>query len=174
MAGITRRVLAGFSAYSGVTRWHRAGTPAVCGIGLPGGPHGRSQLPEAPALERDRTLLPKTQRLIYLHQSHLFIIVEEISRRGHFGEWELMVLLCREIEAQTGREVPVGSVYATLERLEEKGFVSSELGKPTAERGGRAKKYFRITISGVREVRRTQRALRNLWNGLPQLERGMG
>jgi PadR family transcriptional regulator, regulatory protein PadR len=111
-----------------------------------------------------------------------------MSRRGHFGEWELMVLLvlmrlgedaygvpiCREIEAQTGREVPVGSVYAALERLEEKGFVSSELGKPTAERGGRAKKYFRITTNGVREVRRTQRALRNLWNGLPQLERGMG
>jgi len=111
-----------------------------------------------------------------------------MSGRDHFGEWELMVLLtlmrlgedaygvpiCREIEAQTGREVAVGSVYATLERLEEKGFVSSELGKPTAERGGRAKKYFRITTNGVREVRRTQRALRNLWNGLPQLERGMG
>ena len=131
---------------------------------------------------------PESAALIYLHQSHLFIIVEEMSRRGHFGEWELMVLLvlmrlgedaygvpiCRQIEAQTGREVPVGSVYATLERLEEKGFVSSELGKPTAERGGRAKKYFRITTNGVREVRRTQRALRNLWNGLPQLERGMG
>jgi len=111
-----------------------------------------------------------------------------MSGRGHFGEWELMVLLalmrlgedaygvpiCREIEAQTGREVAVGSVYATLERLEEKGFVSSELGKPTAERGGRAKKYFRITTNGIREVRRTQRALRNMWNGLPQLERGMG
>ena len=110
-----------------------------------------------------------------------------MSDRGHFGEWELMVLLalmrlgedaygvpvCREIEVQTGREVAVGSVYATLERLEEKGFVNSELGKPTAERGGRAKKYFRITANGVREVRRTQRALRNLWNGLPQLERGI-
>ena len=108
--------------------------------------------------------------------------------RCHFGESELTVLLalmrlggdaygvptCREIEEQTGREVAVGSVYATLERLEEIGFVSSELGKPTAERGGRAKKYFRITTTGVREVRRTQRDLMNLWNALPQLERGMG
>jgi DNA-binding PadR family transcriptional regulator len=108
--------------------------------------------------------------------------------RGHFGEWELMVLLalmrlsddaygvpiCREIEDQTGREVSVGSVYATLERLEEKGFVSSELGQPTAERGGRAKRYFRVTTRGVKEVRKTQRALMNLWNGLPQLERGLG
>jgi DNA-binding PadR family transcriptional regulator len=111
-----------------------------------------------------------------------------MNARGHFGEWELMVILavmrlgedaygvpiCREIEEQAGREVAVGSVYATLERLEEKGFVSSELGKPTAERGGRAKRFFRITIAGVREVRRTQRGLMNLWNGLPQLERGIG
>ena len=106
------------------------------------GPMGGHSSQKLLPLERDRTLLPKAQRLIYLHQSHLFIIVEEMSRRGHFGEWELMVLLvlmrlgedaygvpiCRQIEAQTGREVPVGSVYATLERLEEKGFVSSELG----------------------------------------------
>ena len=109
-----------------------------------------------------------------------------MNHRGHFSEWELMVLLalmrlgedaygvpiCREIEAQTGREAAVGSVYATLERLEEKGFVDSELGKPTAARGGRAKKYFRITIHGVKEVRKTQRDFMNLWSCLPQLERG--
>lgn len=108
--------------------------------------------------------------------------------RGHFGEWELMVILalmrlgddaygvpiCREIEEQTGREVAVGSVYATLERLEEKGFVCSKKGEPTAERGGRAKRYFRMTGNGIREVRRTQRALMNLCNGLRQLEREMG
>ncbi len=108
--------------------------------------------------------------------------------RGHFGEWELMVLLalmrlgedaygvpiCREIEEQTGREVVVGSVYATLERLEQKGLVVSEMGKPTAERGGRAKKYFRVTADGVREVRRARRDLTKLWNGLPQLEGGTG
>jgi DNA-binding PadR family transcriptional regulator len=111
-----------------------------------------------------------------------------MSRRGHFGEWELLVILalmrigddaygvpiCREIEQQTGREVAVGSLYATLDRLVEKGFVSSELGEPTAERGGRAKRYFRVTANGIREVRKTQRALMNLWNGLPQLERGIG
>ena len=124
---------------------------------------------------------------LYLRANDFFSIVEEMNR-GHFGEWELMVALalmrlgedaygvpiCREIEEQTGREVAVGSVYATLERLEEKGFVSSKLGEPTAERGGRAKRYFRMTSNGIREVRRTQRALMNLWNGLRQLERGMG
>src|SRR5579862_8784147 len=106
-----------------------------------------------------------------------------MSGRGHFGEWELMVILalmrlgddaygvpiCREIEQQSGREVAVGSVYATLERLEEKGFVRSALGEATPERGGRAKKYFHITAKGVRVVRETQRALMNLWDGLPQL-----
>jgi DNA-binding PadR family transcriptional regulator len=110
-----------------------------------------------------------------------------MNSRSHFGEWELLVILalmrlgddaygvpiCRELEKQTSREVAVGSVYATLERLEEKGFVSSALGKPTAERGGRAKRYFRVTTNGVREVRKTQRSLMNLWSGLLQLERGM-
>jgi PadR family transcriptional regulator PadR len=122
-----------------------------------------------------------------LRQVDFFSIVEEMNSRSPFGEWELMVLLalmrlgddaygvpiCREIEEQTGREVAVGSVYATLERLEEKGFVSSTLGKPTAERGGRAKRYFRVTTHGVREVRKTRQSLVNLWSGLPQLERGM-
>jgi DNA-binding PadR family transcriptional regulator len=122
-----------------------------------------------------------------LREVNFLSIVEEMNGRGHFGEWELMVVLalmrlgddaygvpiCRELERQTGREVSVGSVYATLERLEEKGFVSSRLGKPTAERGGRVKRYFRVTTTGVREIRKTQRSLMNLWSGLPQLERGM-
>ena len=121
-----------------------------------------------------------------MRTSNFFFIVEEMSARSHFGERELVVILavmrlgdgaygvpiCREIELRTGSEVAVGSVYATLQRLEEKGFVSSELAEPTAERGGRAKRYFRVTTNGVRELRKTRRALMNLWNGLPQLERG--
>jgi DNA-binding PadR family transcriptional regulator len=122
-----------------------------------------------------------------LREIDFFSILEEMYSRGRFGEWELMVILalmrlgddaygvpiCREIEEQTGREVSVGSVYATLERLVEKGFVSPALGQPTAERGGREKRYFRVTTNGVREVRKTQRSLVNLWSGLLQLERGM-
>jgi PadR family transcriptional regulator, regulatory protein PadR len=49
----------------------------------------------------------------------------------------------REIEKRTGRDISIGAVYATLERLETKGFVSSFTGEPTAERGGRAKRLFR-------------------------------
>jgi len=105
--------------------------------------------------------------------------------RNSIGNFELMILLAlirldenaygvpisKEIEKRSGREVSVASVYAALERLEAKGFVVSEIGEPTPERGGRAKRYFRITARGVREVRDTRRALVNLWDGLPKLER---
>ena len=75
-----------------------------------------------------------------------------------------------EIEATSGRSVSVGSVYITLDRLERKGLVSSRLGEPTAERGGRAKTYFRPTAKGLREVRLARRTLMRLWQGVPQLE----
>jgi PadR family transcriptional regulator PadR len=88
------------------------------------------------------------------------------------GEGAYGVPISAEIEERTGREVAVGSVYAALERLEEKGFVTSELGDATPERGGRAKRYFRVTGAGIREIRRMRRALTSLWNGLPELEGG--
>ena len=122
-----------------------------------------------------------------MHPVGLFITFEEMRTRTHFGEWELLVLLalmrlgddaygvpiCREIETQTGREVIVGSVYATLERLEQKGFVSSELGDSTPERGGRAKRYFRITTTGVKAIRETKHNLTRLWQGLRELKGGI-
>ncbi|HEV2988918.1 MAG TPA: PadR family transcriptional regulator [Candidatus Angelobacter sp.] len=105
-------------------------------------------------------------------------------KRGYLGDFELMVLLAlmrlgedaygvpiaREIEQQCGREVALGSVYATLERMEQKELVSSSLGEPTSERGGKAKRYFRITNKGKREVRKTREALIKMWRGLPELE----
>ena len=53
-----------------------------------------------------------------------------------------------EIEKRTGRAVSLGAVYVTLQRLEDKGLVSSRFGEPTAERGGRSKRYYRITDAG--------------------------
>jgi PadR family transcriptional regulator len=109
-----------------------------------------------------------------------------MTKRDQLGNFELMVMLVlirlgdnaygvpisEELETRTGRDVAIGSVYAALERLEDKGFVRSELGEPTAERGGRAKKYFRVTSRGLKDVRETQRALVNLWHGLPELQGG--
>src|SRR5687767_612349 len=106
-------------------------------------------------------------------------------RKGDYlGQFELMVLLAlmrleddaygvtiaEELEQQTGREVVVASVYATLERLQDRGLVSSSLGEATPERGGRAKRYFKISGAGVREVRAARQSLMSLWKGLPELK----
>lgn len=72
----------------------------------------------------------------------------------------------REIEERTGRDLSIGAVYATLERLQSKGYVSSALGEPTAERGGRAKRLFRIEAEGHRAMRTTQDAMRKMTAGL--------
>jgi DNA-binding PadR family transcriptional regulator len=82
------------------------------------------------------------------------------------------VSIAREIEREAGRTVLLGAVYATFDRLETRGLVTSRLGEPTAERGGRAKKYFRVTRDGVRAVRETRRALIALWTDVPVLEGG--
>jgi PadR family transcriptional regulator, regulatory protein PadR len=117
-----------------------------------------------------------------LRLAGFFAIVDEMTDRGYLGEFELMILLavialeenaygvpiCREIEKHRRREVAMGSVYAALERLEVKGLIASSLGERTPERGGKAKRYFRITGEGLRQVRETRRVLTGLWKTLPQ------
>ena len=72
----------------------------------------------------------------------------------------------REIEERTGRNISIGAVYTTLERLEAKGYVSSSLGEPTAERGGRAKRLFRIEAEGEKVLRSSHEAIRKMTLGL--------
>ena len=86
------------------------------------------------------------------------------------GEEAYGVQIAREIEVTGGRNVLLGAVYAALERLERNRLVSSRLGEPTGERGGRAKRFFRVTPRGLRAVKETQRALVSLWNGIPELK----
>lgn len=104
-----------------------------------------------------------------------------MREHSHLGEFELMVLLtvlrlkdeaygvplARELELLRGRSVPVATVYAALERLEIKGLVASQLGESTPERGGRAKRYFRVTERGIRSIRETRALLTKLWKSLP-------
>ena len=106
-----------------------------------------------------------------------------MSAREYLGEFEHIVLLAvlrlgdeaygvtirREIEARTRREVSIGAIYATLDRLESKNLVQSRLGDPTPERGGRSKRFFRVTAQGVSAVKQTHRALRSLTEGLALL-----
>ncbi len=72
----------------------------------------------------------------------------------------------REIQARTKRDVSIGAVYATLDRLEAKGYVSSFRADPTPERGGRSKRFFRTTGMGVAAVNRTLNALQRMTEGL--------
>jgi len=118
---------------------------------------------------------------------NFFGIIEQMRGRSSLGEFELLVMLTilrlgedaygvpisREIEQRTGRIVTFGTVYATLERLQKKGFVRSNLGEATPERGGRAKRFFRVTSAGLRTVRETKRNLVRLWQGLAELEGGL-
>jgi DNA-binding PadR family transcriptional regulator len=71
-----------------------------------------------------------------------------------------------EIEKRTGRSLSIGAIYATLARLETKGYVSSQTGEPTAERGGRAKRHFRVEAEGLSALRASQRAIENMSAGL--------
>ncbi len=72
----------------------------------------------------------------------------------------------REIEERTGRDISIGAVYATLERLEAKGYVSSFTGEPTAERGGRAKRFFRMEADGQQALSASHEAIRKMTHGL--------
>lgn len=105
-------------------------------------------------------------------------------QRHLLTDFELMILLAalrveddaygvriaEEIERTGGRSVVLAAVYAALERLERNRLVSSAVGEPTPERGGRAKRFFRVTPRGVRAVRETQDALIALWTDVPQLK----
>ena len=103
-----------------------------------------------------------------------------MTERDYLGEFEHMIVLAllrledhaygvtvrQEIEFRTGREVSIGAVYAPLARLESKGYVRSRNGDPTPERGGRSKRFFRVTAKGLNAVNRTQRALQSMIQGL--------
>ena len=82
------------------------------------------------------------------------------------GEDAYGVTIRAEIADCTDREPAPGALYTTLDRLEEKGLVTSRLGDPTPVRGGRAKRYFEVTPSGRTAVARAQRAYQRLLKGL--------
>jgi PadR family transcriptional regulator, regulatory protein PadR len=108
-----------------------------------------------------------------------------MADRDYLGEFEHIVVLAllrlsdraygvtvrQEIASRISREVSIGAIYATLDRLEGKGYVKSALGDPTPERGGRSKRYFRVTAKGVAAVNRTHRALHSMSEGLNLVER---
>ena len=104
-------------------------------------------------------------------------------RDNYLGEFEQIVLLAilrlkddayavpvrEEIEGRTGRSVARGALYTALDRLEAKHFLTSKMGEPLAERGGRSRRYYTVTPAGVSALRASRHALLQLWNGLESL-----
>jgi DNA-binding PadR family transcriptional regulator len=82
------------------------------------------------------------------------------------GESAYGVTIREEIRARTDRDPAPGALYTTLDRLEDKGFITSRLGDPTPQRGGRAKRFFQVTGVGVDAVAAAQRSYRRLLEGL--------
>lgn len=97
--------------------------------------------------------------------------------RTDLGDFEHLVLLAilrlgkdaygipilDEVSARSGREVSRASVYVALKRLEQKGLVTSRLGDSTPERGGRAKRFFKIKPSGLKALRESRAMFLSLW-----------
>lgn len=100
-----------------------------------------------------------------------------MGKGNYLGEFEQVVLLAllqlgdeaygmtirRAIEEQTERHVAIGAIYATLERLERKALVRSELMDPTPVRGGRAKRFYRLVPKGADALRRSREMLTKMW-----------
>jgi PadR family transcriptional regulator PadR len=82
------------------------------------------------------------------------------------GDEAYAVSIRDEIARCTGRDVSRGSVYITLDRLETKGYLRSRLADATAERGGRAKRYYALRPRAVEALKESRRALVALWRGL--------
>ena len=111
-----------------------------------------------------------------------------MAKGDYLGEFEQLVLMAvmrlgagaygmtvrREIEANSGRSISLGAIYATLDRLEDKGFVSSALGEATAERRGRAKRFFKVQASGITALRNALATLDRMRMGIKELAQPIG
>ncbi len=114
----------------------------------------------------------------YLFGKVLSNTKRDAMKRVYLGEFEEIVLLTvavlygqaygvlvtQEIERQTGRTVTFSTVHTTLQRLEEKGFLTSGLGGATAERGGRRKRFYAVTAAGSQALQEIQQIRAQLWS----------
>lgn len=103
-----------------------------------------------------------------------------MAHKGNLGDLEMLVLAAlvrlapdaygvavrSEIEVRAQRQISIGALYTTLSRLEEKGFATSRLGEATAERGGRAKRYYEITAVGRAQLERSVGSLTRMIEGM--------
>jgi DNA-binding PadR family transcriptional regulator len=93
------------------------------------------------------------------------VILLLVGILGEEGAYSFRI--AEEFEAQTTRAVSIGAVHSTLSRLEDKGFLSSKMGKGTAERGGRRKRIYTITAYGKRALEASRDFRVSLWSQYP-------
>lgn len=79
------------------------------------------------------------------------------------------VSIMEEIENQVGRKLNISAVHSVLKRLEEKGFITSDMGEPTAERGGRRKRLFHLTSMGKKALEETHEMRTQLFDRIPRI-----
>jgi len=105
------------------------------------------------------------------------------NKQSYLGEFEHLVLLSvmvlgadaygvsirRHLKTVIDRDVSIGALYATAQRLEKKGLITSRKGEATPERGGKAKRYFDITADGVGCLKQTRARLEQMWERVPTL-----
>jgi DNA-binding PadR family transcriptional regulator len=85
----------------------------------------------------------------------VWILAEEAYGRG----------VLRGTQAALDRDASAGAVYATLDRLEQKGLIASRLDEGTPERAGRARRYYRLTAAGIKALNQSKAALEQMWRG---------
>ena len=106
----------------------------------------------------------------------------------HLGEFEEIVLLSvailahdaygnsikEEIQKRLGRNPSIGALHSSLSRLEEKGFLESSEGETTPERGGRRKRYYKVTKTGVRALQQAKDVRDGMWKSVPNVILDLG
>ena len=103
-----------------------------------------------------------------------------VQKEKYLGEFEQVVMLAllhlgkeayganirQLLQRQIERDVSLGALYSTLERLENKGMVISELGESTPQRGGRPKRFFEVTATGNKALLKARQAMETMWQGI--------
>lgn len=102
--------------------------------------------------------------------------------KHHLGEFEEIVMLTvailqgeaygiaiiDEMEERLGRKVSIGALQTVLRRLEKKGYLSSDLGEATKARGGKRKRFFKLTAYGKKVLTEVKEQRMSLWNAIPE------
>ena len=105
-----------------------------------------------------------------------------VNNRKYIGELEEVIMLTigildsdayglaikKEIASRLGRNVSMGAMHTGLYRLENKGYLTSHLGEATNKRGGKPKRYYRVTMFGQQALHDTMNSRKKLWAGIPK------